>query len=511
MNINKAMISMLVLLLLFASQAAAATSVQVPSALQQSVVLYIGSPDAYVKGVKKKVDSTNENVTPLIRNGYTLVPVRFVSEQLGAQVTWIPADQSVIIKKGDSYAHMSVGFATIIANGEMSDLEVGPQIIEGRTYLPLRAAVEALQMQVTWYNGLIMIGETSITAGTYKAQLEQLIADLSPIPAEQASANIMSNTDGPGNVVLHDGYVYYNDGFSSGGTLYKFKYGQEAAKKALVRESTVDLNVDSGWIYYIVPNRMGGYGGKNPIKKMKTDGTQRQTVISDNEITDLVVEDGWMYYTSYNYSASKVSLYRAKTDGTGKKLLYEGYEDYADVPASKKGVPSDVHIEGGRMYLLIKKACGYSKTCSTIYKMNTDGTQRQAIHASEYAVSMQIVGSTVYYARFPEQLRDDSADSVSIDVYSMTLDGKNKRAVPAPFDESRLYFMENFKVRGSWIYFDVWGTLYKMQLNGMSLTKIADYGNVQHFDLVGDWLYVQGKSNAYRVKTDGTHAESLNW
>jgi len=45
--------------------------------------LYIGDTTAYVNAASVKLDSP-----PVIQNSRTLVPVRFISEQMGAKVTW---------------------------------------------------------------------------------------------------------------------------------------------------------------------------------------------------------------------------------------------------------------------------------------------------------------------------------------------------------------------------------------------------------------------------------------
>lgn len=512
MKSNKGMMFICLSVFLFFSSSLSALAVEETSSyLDESIVLYMNSPESYVNGLKKKVDPDNEKVTPLIRDGRTLVPVRFISEQLGAEVKWFQDVNSIVITKEDILIQMVIDYEHMVVNGEIIDLDTAPQLIQGRTYLPLRATVEALHKKVTWYDGLIVIGEKELDIETYKKQFDPFIASLAPKPQETKSVSALIDTDGPGTALLQGGYVYYNDGFSKGGALYKFKYGQESKKKLLANESTVEINIEGDWIYYVVPNSTGSFGSKNPIKKMKTDGSQRQTVIQDNQISEMVVEGGWIYYTSYNYSDWKVTLYKVRTNGTGKQKLYEGYEDHAEVPENKKGVPSDIQIVNNHVYLLIKKACGYSKSCSNIYRMNTDGTQLRAIHSGEFAVSMQIVDGTVYYSRFPEQLRDDNAESVPIDLYTMTLDGKNRQAIPSPFDENWLYFIEKFKIHGDWIYFEAWDKIYKMKKDGSSMTQIVESSGVQDFDIVGEWLYFQSKSNSHRIKTDGTRYETLNW
>ncbi|MGB9794939.1 stalk domain-containing protein [Caldisericum exile] len=54
----------------------------------KTLELWIDKPQARVNGVLTWIDPNNTKVTPKIINGRTMLPVRFVSEQLGAKVEW---------------------------------------------------------------------------------------------------------------------------------------------------------------------------------------------------------------------------------------------------------------------------------------------------------------------------------------------------------------------------------------------------------------------------------------
>jgi hypothetical protein len=53
---------------------------------------------ATVNGTLKWIDDSNPNVTPLIINGRTFVPIRFVAENLGCTVDWEPETMTITIK-----------------------------------------------------------------------------------------------------------------------------------------------------------------------------------------------------------------------------------------------------------------------------------------------------------------------------------------------------------------------------------------------------------------------------
>ncbi|NIA10653.1 MAG: hypothetical protein GWP10_13235, partial [Nitrospiraceae bacterium] len=69
-----------------------------PPAYTVYIVLQIGNPQASVNGVKKWIDTPNHAVTPIIINDRTMVPLRFVMENLGCNVEWNPEDRTISIQ-----------------------------------------------------------------------------------------------------------------------------------------------------------------------------------------------------------------------------------------------------------------------------------------------------------------------------------------------------------------------------------------------------------------------------
>ncbi len=61
------------------------------------IELRIGKPQAMVNGRKKWIDENNHNVKPIIINGRTMLPLRFVAESLGCEVNWDPNTRTITI------------------------------------------------------------------------------------------------------------------------------------------------------------------------------------------------------------------------------------------------------------------------------------------------------------------------------------------------------------------------------------------------------------------------------
>lgn len=90
---------------------------------------------------------------PIIQNGRTLVPFRKIFEALNADVTWNNDTQQVKAKRNDTEISFIIGQKVLYINGKDSiSMDVAPQIINGRSMVPLRVVSEALGVEVNWDN-----------------------------------------------------------------------------------------------------------------------------------------------------------------------------------------------------------------------------------------------------------------------------------------------------------------------------------------------------------------------
>ncbi|MCL6450041.1 MAG: N-acetylmuramoyl-L-alanine amidase family protein [Acetobacteraceae bacterium] len=87
---------------------------------------------------------------PLLVEGRVLVPVRLISEALGAQVAWVAAEGRVELSLGDRSVLLTVGRDRAMVNGVEVPLDVPARVVGGRTLVPLRFLGESLGAQVRW-------------------------------------------------------------------------------------------------------------------------------------------------------------------------------------------------------------------------------------------------------------------------------------------------------------------------------------------------------------------------
>ena len=64
---------------------------------KKAITLWIGKSAATVNGVNTLIDSTNAKVVPEIISGRTILPLRFVTQNLGCSVVWTAATKTITI------------------------------------------------------------------------------------------------------------------------------------------------------------------------------------------------------------------------------------------------------------------------------------------------------------------------------------------------------------------------------------------------------------------------------
>ena len=110
-------------------------------------------------------------VGPREMNGRVLVPLRGVLEELGAYVEYDVASRSVIASRGDLNLELGLGETFATVNGQRVNLDVPAMTMAGSTMVPLRFVSEALGARVRWnpYNSTVAIR----TDGTAVADSDQ--------------------------------------------------------------------------------------------------------------------------------------------------------------------------------------------------------------------------------------------------------------------------------------------------------------------------------------------------
>lgn len=90
------------------------------------------------------------DVPPQIAAGRVLVPLRGVFEQLGATVGWDDQTQTVLAQRGATSVTLQIGDTQAMINGRPAPMDVPAMLVGGRTMVPLRFVSQALGANVNW-------------------------------------------------------------------------------------------------------------------------------------------------------------------------------------------------------------------------------------------------------------------------------------------------------------------------------------------------------------------------
>ena len=112
---------------------------------KSQIILTIGKKEALVFGEVKEND-----VAPQIVKDRTMLPIRFIAEALGANVEWNGNESKVTIVKDDIEIIIYIGSNEALVNGKKVKLDSPAFIENDRTYLPLRFVSENIGATVTW-------------------------------------------------------------------------------------------------------------------------------------------------------------------------------------------------------------------------------------------------------------------------------------------------------------------------------------------------------------------------
>jgi len=119
-----------------------------PGETKQVASFTIDSKKYTVAGVEKEMD-----VAPYIKDGRTFMPLRYVGMSLGVMadnIIWDDATKTATLIKGSTVVQVKVGSTVMTVVGVNVNMDVAPEIVDGRVMLPLRFVAQAFGAQLNW-------------------------------------------------------------------------------------------------------------------------------------------------------------------------------------------------------------------------------------------------------------------------------------------------------------------------------------------------------------------------
>ena len=195
---------------------------------------------------------------PVMANGRVLVPLRGVFERLGATVAWDPASQTVLAQRGATSVSLRIGSPQAFLNGQAQFLDVPAMLIGGRTVVPLRFVSQALGADVNWdamTSTVQIMSQGALGAPPVSVPPSQNYPPTAYPPAPPAPTTItgtalrVNATAYPGQLIVQtsSGQIYtYN--IVSGTTIIRTNavtgVGGPVSLSALVQGDTVQVTAD---------------------------------------------------------------------------------------------------------------------------------------------------------------------------------------------------------------------------------------------------------------------------
>ncbi len=126
------------------------------SQIGSGTVLYKNINYGYVNSKKTLIDITGE-VEPVIENGTTFVPLRFLAEGLGGLVTYNEATSTADITLNGKNFILDLKNDILKNLTENKEIKISKMMVNNRTLVPLRVISENSGFNVMWYDGLIVV------------------------------------------------------------------------------------------------------------------------------------------------------------------------------------------------------------------------------------------------------------------------------------------------------------------------------------------------------------------
>lgn len=94
--------------------------------------------------------SVEMEIAPQVNQGRVMVPMSSIFKNLGAEVTWMNDTQTILGKKDKTLIVLQIGKTEATVNGKTQTLDSPPVIVDGRTLVPLSFVATALGARVAW-------------------------------------------------------------------------------------------------------------------------------------------------------------------------------------------------------------------------------------------------------------------------------------------------------------------------------------------------------------------------
>lgn len=287
--------------------------------------LFVISPVFAADEIKLVIDGKKIETTPspVIKSSRTLVPLRLISEHLGAEVVWNETDRSVHIAKGELAALLRIDNRLFdYAKGQKSYslCDVPPMILQDRTFVPLRLVSNILGVSVNWDGGTRTVTVNSNSPVEYAPFFNVNFASLQPGQIINGLIELKAGTDNVLALGASEIKYYLLDPITGAGKVISRGNNLAGAYRWAPEPSLSGQRV-LAVAYY---DKNGGFiaGGALPITVQVTPQVALLGIISGQTAGDTI-----SLSASLNFAAEYVK-YEITNTATGKVVVTSEIDPY---------------------------------------------------------------------------------------------------------------------------------------------------------------------------------------
>ena len=285
----------------------------------------------------------NFDVPPQIVNGRTLVPMRAIFEALGASISWNNTTKTVQGSKDSIKLKMTINSNSYYINNEAKTSDVAPMIQNGRTLVPLRIIAESLQCKVDYK------GSTNVVTIESGASTSSVITnnyrdeDLTPV----WGGNKYGYEDQNGNMVIKPRFDWADD-FSEGLAVVEVadgNYGYIDTNGEMVLAAKYDVALP------FIDGKAQVLEGENRVYIDKEGQVINEDVIDGFKLVDFQItdkkpfENGEYDYSFYITLENTGNSTWDRSNGTGYSFLWHWEDSGIDFGHFKKVLPGETFTE----------------------------------------------------------------------------------------------------------------------------------------------------------------------
>jgi len=269
------------------------------------------------------------DVQPFFYKGRTMVPIRGVFEAMGADVEWDNYTKTVEVTKGIR-VRVQLDSHVAMVDEKRITMDVPAVGLDGRIFVPVRFISEALGAHVDWDNDTktVYINETTynkdigniLNGGKYATDglWNYYILQDGVLVRENNETKVQEKITEHAVNGLHilDDWIYCI-GIDSGiQKVMRVSKDGSSQKEIVIDEPVQSMQLLNGWIYYSPIN-------SGTLYRTSTDGTVTEKLLEDGDFSDKnwFVQNSFIYYKN---TAKDGAIYCARVNGTGiRNLVYD--------------------------------------------------------------------------------------------------------------------------------------------------------------------------------------------